>query len=72
MVTKSDSYMVNNVADGPSFLMTLIQVYFAQTEALPSSLRLPIADSHNLIITLDYDIDSFNITITICPEIGCK
>ena len=63
MVTESDSYMVNNVADGPSFLMTLIQVYFVQTEALPSSLRLLIADAHNLIVTLDYDIDSFNTTI---------
>lgn len=63
MVTESANFMINDVSDGPAFLMTLIQVYFVQTEAQPAAIRLLISDAYHLIAELDYDIDTFNTTI---------
>ena len=63
MVTETANYHVQGVADSPSFLMTLIQVFFVRTEAEPSQIRLSIADAFNLIQELDYNIDTFNTMI---------
>ena len=63
MVTETAIYHVQGVADGPSFLMTLIQVFFVRTKAEPSQIRLSIADAFNLVQQLDYNIDTFNTTI---------
>ena len=60
MVTESENYLVNNIPDGPSFLMTLIQVFFIKKEAQPTQLCLRIADAHLLITEHEYNIDSFN------------
>ena len=36
MVTEAENYIINGFPDGPSFLMTLIQVFFVKTEAATS------------------------------------
>ena len=49
--------------DGPCYLVTLIQVFFVQTEAKPTELRLKIASAKTIIQERNYDIDWFNTEI---------
>jgi hypothetical protein len=63
MVTESENYIIDGTADGPAYLMTLIQTYFVHTEAKPTQLRLKISDAHLLIAEKEYNIDEFNTQI---------
>ena len=42
MVTERASYQFNGEPDGPSYLMTLIQVYFTKTEDTPNQIKREI------------------------------
>lgn len=63
LVTESPNYEVNGIADGPSYLMTLIQIYFIKTNATPSTIRLKISDAHLTIAEKSFNIDEFNTEI---------
>ena len=63
MVTEKANYLIDETPDGPSYLMTLIQVYFVNTEATPTQIRLQIADAPQLIAEVKFDIDTFNTTM---------
>ena len=63
MVTEADSYHVNGTPDGPSFLMKIIEIYLIQTKGTPTQLRLDIAKAFELIVKVDYHIDTFNNSI---------
>ena len=60
LVTESANFYVNDVPDGPSLIMTWINIYFVKTNATPTTLRLKIAEAHVLIVEHQYDIDTFN------------
>lgn len=63
MVTETEKYLINGTPDGPSYLTTLIQTFFVNTEAKPTQLRLKIAEAHSVISEKDYNIDLFNTEI---------
>ena len=63
VVTESTSYHIHGTADGPSFLMTLIKVFFIRTEAKPSQICLSIEDAHNLIQELKYKTNMLHTMI---------
>ena len=59
LVTETGSFYINGSPDGPSFIMTLIDIYFVKTHATPSNLRLKLAEAHLLIAEHEYNIDRF-------------
>ena len=63
MVTETNQFMIQDIADGPTFLMVLIQVFFVQTEAQPSLLRIKISQAYLMIAEHEYNVDSFNTEI---------
>ena len=63
MVTESSKYFISEAPDGPSFLMTLIEIYLIQTKGTPTQLRLELAKAPQLIVDKNYDIDAFNTII---------
>lgn len=63
LVTEAEHFYIGDFPDGPSFLMTLINVYFVKTYATTTNLRLKISDAHLLIAQHEYNIDIFNTEI---------
>ena len=63
MVTETTCFTIDGTADGPAFLMTLIQIFFVQTKAQPSLLCLKISQAYLLIEEHEWNIDSFNTEI---------
>ena len=55
--------MIQDTADGPSFLMVLIQVFFVQTKAQPSLLQIKISQAYLMVAEHAYNIDSFSTEI---------
>ena len=60
MVTESAKFYINGHPDGPSFLKTMIDIYFVKTNATTTTIRLKIADTHLIIAEHEFNIDSFN------------
>lgn len=63
MVTEQAKYLITDVPDGPSYLRTLIDTFFINTDAKPTHIRLKIAEAYNIIAEKDYNIDVFNTEI---------
>ena len=60
MVTETSNFTINGVPDGPSFIMTLIDLYQVQTRGTATQLRLELAKAPIRIVEQSYDIDAFN------------
>ena len=63
LVTETESFYINGSPDGPSFIMTLIDIYFVKTNATPSNLRIKLSEAHVLIAEHEYNIDCFNTEV---------
>mmetsp|Transcript_89540 Transcript_89540/g.175255 ORF Transcript_89540/g.175255 Transcript_89540/m.175255 type:complete len:518 (+) Transcript_89540:268-1821(+) len=63
MTTEAPKFFFDDFPDGPSFLMTLIDIYLIQTKGTPNQIRLELAKAPSTIIEQNYDIDAFNVII---------
>ena len=60
LVTETAKDYIDEVPDGPSYLMVIIQTYFIHTFATPTQVCLKIAAAPDLIQEKRCNVDEFN------------